>query len=66
LIAELRLFAQMKGVEPEVEEEVLKQKGRLQILHERGMLDEEKYAAKFYTISGKTDNDDAIIPGSSL
>jgi hypothetical protein len=72
LIAELRGFAEMNGVVPEVEEEVLirgwvgKQKGLLQVLHERGMLDEEKYAAKFYTISGRKDCDDAIIPGSSL
>jgi hypothetical protein len=38
---------------------VEKQKGLLQVLHERGMLDEEKYAAKFYTIIGQIDNDDA-------
>jgi hypothetical protein len=71
LIAELQDFAQENGVEPEVEEIVIKgwvgkPKGLLQILHERGMLDRDKYEAKFYGVSGKRDKDEIIIPGSSL
>ena len=72
LIADLRVFAQLHGVESEVEEEVLrkgwvgKQKGLLQVLYERGMLDPEKYEAKFYGVSGKKDKDEVFIPGSSL
>ncbi len=71
LMAELCLFAQLHEVETEVEEEVLekgwvgKQKGLLQILHERGMLDPEKVKADLYRLGGKKDKDGVFIPGSS-
>jgi hypothetical protein len=57
-------------VEPEIEEEVLrrvrlgKQKGLVQVLHERGMLDAEKYEEKLYGVRGKKEKDVVIIPGS--